>query len=98
MDVTNYIEKSERQLNNKEHYCQLSKDQTAANKETVNNVTKRFQKENLINKSIVEWLKTTSLWVPRFYIQCKIHKQGNKTQSALPSLLFEGGGGLSGDF
>ena len=54
MDVTNYIEKSERQLNNKEHYCQLSKDQTAANKETVNNVTKRFQKENLINKSIVE--------------------------------------------
>ena len=42
MVVTDYIEKSERQLNNKDHYRQLSKDQTAANKETVNNVTERF--------------------------------------------------------
>ena len=42
--VTDYIEKAERQLNNKEHYCQLSKDQTAANNETVNNVIERFSK------------------------------------------------------
>ena len=38
MDVVNYLEKTERQLNNKEHYRQLSKDQTSANKETVSNV------------------------------------------------------------
>ena len=30
MDVTDYIKRAETQLNNKEHYCQLSKDQTAA--------------------------------------------------------------------
>ena len=42
MDVTDYIEKSEKQLNNKEHYHQLPKDQTAANNETVNNVIGRF--------------------------------------------------------
>ena len=35
MDVT---EKPEMQLNNKEHYRQLSKDQTVANYEKVNNV------------------------------------------------------------
>ena len=44
MDITNYIEKAERQLNDKKHYHQLSKDQTAANNETVNNVIERFQK------------------------------------------------------
>ena len=41
MDVINYIENAERQLNNKEHYCKLSKDQTAANHKTVNNVIYR---------------------------------------------------------
>ena len=43
-------------------------DQTAGNNETVNNVTERFQKENLIIKNVVEGLKTTSPWTPRFYI------------------------------
>ena len=60
MDVTDYIGKSVSHLNNKEHYCQLSKDQTVANNETVNNVKERFQKENLINKSVAEGLRTTS--------------------------------------
>ena len=44
MHVTYYIEISERQLNNKDHYHQLLKDQAAASKETVNNIIKRFQK------------------------------------------------------
>ena len=68
MDVTDYIEKAERQL---------SKDQTAANNETVNNVTERFQRENVITKTVAEGLKTTSPRTPRFYIHPKIHKQGN---------------------
>ena len=44
MDETNYTEKSEIQLNNKEHYVQLLKDQTAENNKTVNNVIERLQK------------------------------------------------------
>ena len=43
MDVTNNLE-SWKILNNKEHYYQLSKDQTAANSESVNIVIERFQK------------------------------------------------------
>ena len=85
MVVTDYIEKSERQLNNKDHYRQLSKDQTAANKETVNNVTERFQKENLITKNVAEGLRTTSPRTPRFYIQPKIHKQDNPGRPAISS-------------
>ena len=77
MDVTNNIEKAERQLYNKQHYCLLSKDQTTANNETVNNVIDRFQKENLITKHEAEGLKTISTRTPRFYIRPIVHKQGN---------------------
>ena len=59
MNVTDYIEKAEGQSNNKEHYCQLSEDQTVGNNETVNNVIERFQKENLITKNVAGGLKTT---------------------------------------
>ena len=86
MNVTDYIEKSERQLNNKEHYCQLSKDQTPANNETVNNVIKNFQKENLITKNAAKGLKTTSPRTPRLYIQPKIHKQGNPGKPVISSV------------
>ena len=61
------IEKAERQLNDKEHYRQLPKDQTAANNETVSNVT----------KNVAEGPKSTSPRTPRFYIQPKRHKHGN---------------------
>ena len=86
MVVTDYIEKSERQLNSKEHYRQLLKDQTAANKETVNNVTGRFQKENLITKNVAEGLRTTSPRTPRFYIQHKIHKECNPGRPVISSV------------
>ena len=77
MDITDYIEKAERQLNKREHYHQISKDQTAANNETVINVTEKFQKESLITKNVAKGLKTTSTRTPRFYIQPKLHKQDN---------------------
>ena len=86
MDVTVYIEKAEIHLNNKEHHCQLSKDQTAANNKTVNNVTERFQKDTLITKNIAEGLKTTSSRTPKFYIQPKIHKQGNPGRPVISSV------------
>ena len=88
MVVTDYIEKSERQLNSKEHYRQLSKDQTAVNKETVNNVTGRFQKENLINKNVAEGHRTTSPRTPRFYIQPKIRKEGNPGRPVISSVNY----------
>ena len=48
MDKTDYIEKSERQLHNKEHYHKLSKHQTTANNETAHNVIEKFRKKNVI--------------------------------------------------
>ena len=86
MKINYYIEKAERKLNNKMQHRQLSKDQTAANNETVNSVRGRFQKENLITKSVAEELKTTSLRIPRFYIQPKIHKPSNPGRPVISSV------------
>ena len=66
MDVTDYTEKAERELNKMVHYRQLSKDQTAAINESVNNVIESFQ-----------GLKNTLPRTPRLHIQPEIHKQGN---------------------
>ena len=86
MDITDYIEKAERQVNNKEHYRQLLKDQTTGNGETVNNVIDRSQNENLIIKNIAEGLETTSSGTRRFYIKTKIHKQGNPGRPVISSV------------
>ena len=48
----------------------------------------RFQKENLIIKNLAEGLKTTSPWRARFYIQPKIHKQGNPGRPVNDSVNF----------
>ena len=53
MDLTDYIGKAIGQLIIKNHYFQLSKDQTAANNEIVNNIVERFHRESVINKNIV---------------------------------------------
>ena len=85
MDVTNYIEKNWNTIN-KEHYHQLSKDQTTANNETADNVIERFQKKNLIIKNVAEELKTASPRTPRFYIQPKIYQQNNPGRPVISSV------------
>ena len=93
MHVTDYIEKPERQSNNKEHYRQLLKHQTAANNEKVDNVIEKFQKinlinknvfqkENLVTKNVADGLKITS---PR-YIQPKTHQTGNPGRPVITSV------------
>ena len=86
MDVADCIEKAGRQFNNKGHYRQISKNQTAADNKAVKNVIERFQKKNLMTKNLVEGLKTTSPWTPRFYSQPKIHKQGNFGRPVISSV------------
>ena len=66
--ITDYIEKSEIQLNKKQHYHQSSKDQIELNNKTVNKVKARFQKGNLITKTLSEGFKSTSPCTPRICI------------------------------
>ena len=72
MDVKDYVEECERQLNNTGNYNRLQKGPTATNKELVHSVIKRFETVKLFSKNITEGLKIYSSQNPRFYTQLKI--------------------------
>ena len=50
MDVIDYKEKSERQLNNKEHYCQLSKIKLQKTIKQTTTLEKSFKRKILLPK------------------------------------------------
>ena len=69
MDVKDYVEECERQLNNTGNYNRLQKGPTATNKKLVHSVIKRFETVKLFRKNITEGLKINSPRNPRFYTQ-----------------------------
>ena len=58
-------------------FTEKNDDPTTASNETIKKVTSRFQKENLLNKSISEGLKAENFETLQFYLQLKLHKNGN---------------------
>ena len=77
LDVKDYVEECERQINNTENYNRLQNGTTGANNELVHSVIKRFKTQKLFCKSIAEGLKINSPRNPRFYAQHKIYKKEN---------------------
>ena len=67
MDVKDYVEECERQLNNTGNYNCLQKGSTATNNELVHSVIKRFENGKLFRKNITEGLKINSPQNARFY-------------------------------
>ena len=86
LDVEDYINECNRQLNNNENYRFLANDPTTSNNETVNNTITRFRNENLIDKNVAEGLKAISPRTPQFYIQPKIHKEGTPGRPVISSV------------
>ena len=72
MDVKDYVEECERQLNNTGNYNRLQKGPTATNKKLVHSVIKRFETVKLFRKNITEGLKIYSSRNSGFYTQLKI--------------------------
>ena len=71
-----YIKEVERQPHITESYKILNHNPTTTNNDTVNKRIKRFHKENLISKNIVEGLKIESHQLAHFYLKPKLHKEG----------------------
>ena len=88
LDVEDYLKESERQHNIKENYRKIIYDPTTANNETIHKVISRFQKENLLSKSISEGLKTENPKTPHFYLKPKVHKEGNPGRPVISSINF----------
>ena len=79
LNVKDYVEECERQINNTENYNRLQNGTTGANNELVHSVIKRFKTQKLSCKSIAEGLKINSPRNPRLYAQHKI-KSRNTSQ------------------
>ena len=75
LDVKDYVEECERQLNNTGNYDRSQNGPTATNNELVHSVIKRIETEKLFRKNIAEGLKINSSTNPRFYTQPKIYKE-----------------------
>ena len=88
MNVNDYIREAKRQLNDPKNYKVLAKDPTTTNNDLVNQTIDRFTKEELVNESIVNWLKNPSPRTPQFYISPKIHKEGNPVRPVVSSINF----------
>ena len=67
LDVKDYVEECERQLNNTGNYNRLQKGPTATNNELVHSVIKRFETEKLFRENIAEGLKINFPKNSRFY-------------------------------
>ena len=86
LDVEDYVKEAERQLNNKENYRKIIYDPTTANNETIHKVISRFQKKNLLSKNISEGLKKENPKTPHFYLNQKVHKEGNPGRPVISSI------------
>ena len=90
------VDEAEWQLNNKENYRKINYDPTTPNNETINKVISRqvskrslkFQKENLLSKSISEAPKTENSNTLHFYLKPKIHKEDNPGWPVISSIIF----------
>ena len=86
MDVKDYIEEAERQLNNTENYRKLQEDPTATNMKLVNDTIERFKKQKLRNKKVAESLKRNDPKTRKFYLRPKIRKEGNPGRPVVSSV------------
>ena len=57
LDVKDYVENCERQLNYSKNQKHLQNDPTAVNSELVHNIIKGFENENLIRENVLDGLK-----------------------------------------
>ena len=85
LDIKDYNKGSAKQLNDIEHHKHLEHDPTTENN-TVNNFIARFKDKKLIDSNVSDGLKVESPRTSRFYIQQKIHKEGNPGILVISSL------------
>ena len=86
LDVEDYVKKAERQLNDKENYRKINCDPTTLNNETIHKTISRFQKEYLLSRNISEGLKIENPKTPHFYLETKVHKEGNPGRPVISSI------------
>ena len=86
MDVEDYVAEANRQLSDKNFYKQLNHDPTRIYAERINNTIEQFKDEGLISETVAKGLKVHNPKTSNFYLNPKIHKEGNPGRPVISSI------------
>ena len=76
-DVDDYICEVNSQLNNTDFYKKIPNDPTEPSRNKVNNTINKFKLQRPLDNTTQKNLQTLEARTPNFYMQPKIHKEGN---------------------
>ena len=76
VDVDDYVQEANRQLDNKEFYKKLTIDTTEINRIKVNRTINELKSSHLLNEKITNDLLSSEAKTPQFKMLPKVHKKG----------------------
>ena len=86
MDVNDYVDEANRQLQDTQYYRKLNYDPTEDHANIIRNTLEEFKKNNELDEDIAEGLKPLKPRTPRFYLLPKIHKENNPGRPVISSV------------
>ena len=86
VDVDDYIQEANRQLDNKEFYKKLTIDTTEINRIKVNRTINELKSSHLLNEKIANDLLSSEAKTPQFKMLPKVHKEGNPGRPVVRSI------------
>ena len=73
-------------MKNIQQFDRLKYDPTETYSSLVNDTIERFKKRKLMKENVAEGLKTENPRKPKFYLQTKIRKRGNRARPVISSV------------
>ena len=86
VDVDDYIQEANRQLDDKEFYKKLTIDTTEINRIKVNRTINELKSSHLLNEKIANDLLSSEAKTPQFKMLPKVHKEGNPGRPVVSSI------------
>ena len=86
INVDDYIREANWQLNNTDFCKKIPNEPTESNRNKVNNTINEFKLPRLLDDTTAKNLETLEARAPNFYMQPKIHKQGNPGRPVISSV------------
>ena len=86
VDVDDYIQEANRQLDNKEFYKKLTIDPTEINRIKVNRTINEIKSSHLLNEKIANDLLSSEAKTPQFKMLPKVYKEGNPGRPVVSSI------------
>ena len=86
LDINDYIDEANRQLNNTNNYEQLDFDPTELHTEKIKSEINNLKNENLLTLRTASSLLEEKIKTPEFHLLPKIHKANNPVRPVISSV------------